>query len=223
MAVVTISRQFGAGGRTLGLRLCERFKFHLVDASVIDELAHKAKISVDWLAAMEKEASSTTLRLISSVVSSGIFYRTPAVPGEEFERKKYIDFLSRIMTSMAEEGGYVLIGRGSQLVLKNHPKVLHILLVGEAKDRVQFLIRHYHMSQAEAEEMIREKEKQRAAVATNIFGMNIDDPSLYHMILNTSRIPFDRAVNLAADLLVLFMKEIGERVPPNDFPTGNQS
>jgi len=210
MAVVTISRQFGAGGRTLGLRLSERFKFHLVDASVIDELARKAKISVDWLAAMEKEASSTMLRAISSVVSSGIFYRTPAVPGEEFEKKKYIDFLTRIMTSMADEGGYILIGRGSQLVLKDHPKAFHILLVGEAKDRVEFLIRHYDMSRAEAEAMIREREKERSAVASHIFGMDIDDPNLYHMCLNASRIPFDRVVNMVTDLLVRFMKKIGE-------------
>ena len=213
MAVVTISRLFGAGGRTLGLRLCERFKFRLVDASVIDELARKAKISVDWLAAMEKEASSATLRLISSVVSSGIFYRTPAVPGEEFEQKKYVAFLTQIMTSMANEGGYVLVGRGSQLVLKNHPRVLHLLLVGEAKDRAEFLIRHYDMSQAEAEEIIREQEKQRAAVASNIFGMNIDDPGLYHVILNTSRIPFERVVKITTGMLARFMKAIGETPP----------
>ncbi|UCF90734.1 MAG: hypothetical protein JSW39_20970 [Desulfobacterales bacterium] len=49
-----------------------------------------------------------------------------------------------------------------------------------------------------------------AAMGSNIFDMNIDDPGLYHVILNTSRIPFDRVVNLVADLLVLFMKEIGE-------------
>lgn len=216
MAVLTISRQFGAGGRTLGVRLCERFKYHLVDASVIDELARNDKISADWLVAMEKEASSAMLRLISSVVSSGIFYRTPAAPGEEFERKKYIAFLSRIMNSMANEGGYVLVGRGSQLVLKDHPKALHILLVGEAKERVEFLVRHYDLSPAAAEELIREKEKQRAAVAANIFGINIDDPSLYHVILNTSRIRFDRVVELVADLLVRFMKQIGE-IPPFDF------
>jgi cytidylate kinase len=49
MAVVTISRQFGAGGRTLAERLCERFGFHLVDEYAIDEMARKAKMSGDWL------------------------------------------------------------------------------------------------------------------------------------------------------------------------------
>jgi cytidylate kinase len=214
MAVVTISRLFGAGGRTLGLRLCERFKFRLVDASVIDELARKAKISVDWLAAMEKEASSPTLRLISSVVSSGIFYRTPAVPGEEFEQKKYVAFLTQIMTSMANEGGYVLVGRGSQLVLRNHPKALHVMLVGNYEERIRFLTRRYNLSRTEAEAKISEKERERASVAANIFGANIDDPRLYHMVLNTSRMPFDWALELVADLLVRFMKETGDSPSP---------
>jgi len=72
MAAITISRQFGAGGRTLGERLCHRFGFHLVDEFVIDELARKAKVKGDWLTAMEKEASSTLLSLLSNIVSSGL-------------------------------------------------------------------------------------------------------------------------------------------------------
>lgn len=210
MAVVTISRQFGAGGRTLGEKLCERFGFSLVDEFVIDELARKAKLSGDWLTAMEKEASSTLLGLISSMVSSGHLLRTPSAPDKEFERKKYVAFLSRVMTSMANEGGYALLGRGAQLVLKTHPKAFHVLLVADYEDRVKFMVQRYKLSSAEAEKIIKEKERQREAVASNIFGVEIDDPNLYHMVLNTSRVPFDSAVESAGDLFSRFMKELGE-------------
>ena len=208
MAVVTISRQFGAGGRSLGEKLCERFGFLLVDEFIIDELARKAKLSGDWLTAMEKEASSTLLSLISSIVSSGRFLWTQTAPNEEFERKKYIAFLTRIMTSMANQGGYLLLGRGAQLVLKNHPKVFHALLVADYEDRVKFMVERYNLSRSEAEKIIKEKERQRAAVASNIFGANIDDPKLYHIVLNTSRLPFDWAVDQVADLFRRFMKAV---------------
>jgi len=208
MAVVTISRQFGAGGRTLGEKLCERFGFHLVDEIVIDELARKAKVSGDWLTAMEKEASSKLLGLISSIVSSGLLYRTPSAPDEEFERKKYITFLTRVMTSMANEGGYVLLGRGAQLVLKNHPKGFHVLLVADYEDRVKFMVERYSLSRSEAEKIVKEKERQRTAVASNIFKANIDDPRLYHIVLNTTRVPFDTAVDCVADLFRRFMKAV---------------
>ncbi len=210
MAAITISRQFGAGGRTLGERLCERFGFHLVDEFVIDELALKAKVKGDWLTAMEKEASSTLLGLISSIVSSGLIYRTPAAPGEDFERKKYISFLTGIMTTMANEGGYVLLGRGAQFVLQSNTKVFHILLVAEYEDRVKFMLDRYNLPREEAEKIIKEKEGQREAVASKIFGVDIDDPKLYHMVLNTSRMPFDWAVESVGDLFFRFRKKLAE-------------
>jgi cytidylate kinase len=177
---------------------------------VIDELARKAKVKGDWLTAMEKEASSTLLRLISSIVSSGLIYRTPTAPGEDFERKKYKDFLRRVMTTMANEGGYVLLGRGAQIVLQDHPKVLRILLVAEYEDRVKFMVQRYHLSGEEAKKIIKEKETQRAAVATNIFGTDIDDPKLYHLALNMSRMPFDWAVDFAGDFFTRFRQGLGE-------------
>jgi cytidylate kinase len=210
VAAITISRQFGAGGRTLGERLCERFGFRLVDEYVIDELARKAKVKGDWLTAMEKEASSTLLSLLSNIVSSGLIYRTPTAPGENFERKKYKDFLRRIMTAMANEGGYVLLGRGSQFVLRDHPKVLRILLVAEYEDRVKFMVQRYRLSEDEAKKIIKEKETQRAAVATNIFGADIDEPKLYHIVLNVSLISFDWAVEVVGDFFARFRKKLGE-------------
>lgn len=76
MAVVTISRHFGAGGHTLGQMLCDRFDFRLADASVVDRSVRSAKLSPSFLNAMEKD-----------------------------DRQKYIAFLTQIFTAMANEGG----------------------------------------------------------------------------------------------------------------------
>jgi cytidylate kinase len=210
MAVITISREFGAGGRTLGEGLCGRFGFRLVDEHVIDELARRSKVSVEWLTAIEKEASSPLLGLISSIFSQGSRYLTPSSPGEGFERKKYIAFLSHTMTAMAVEGGYALLGRGSQLVLKGHPKAFHVLLVAEYEDRLRFMMEHYQLDEEQATKTIKEKERQREAVGTKIFEADINDPKLYHMILNTSRIPIDWAVDSVGDLFSRFMKKLDE-------------
>jgi cytidylate kinase len=208
MAVITISRQFGAGGRSLGEKLCERFGFHLVDESILDQLAHKARISGDWLRAMEKEASSNLLSLLSTVVSSGRFLRTPTVPLEEHEVQKYVAFMTRIMTSMADQGGFVLLGRGAQLVLKNHIKSFHVLLVADYEDRVRFMIERYSLPRPEVEKLIKEKERQRAAIGSNVYRTDINDFSLYHIVLNTSRVPFDWAVDQVADLFSRFTKAV---------------
>jgi cytidylate kinase len=208
MAVITISRQFGAGGWTLGEKLSRKFGFHLVDRHVIDEIARREKVSPGWLGAVEKEASSRILDLLSSIVSSGIFYRSPGGPEDQgMQRKKYIDFLTRIMEPMADQGGYVIVGRGAQFVLRGHPNAVHVLLVGERKKRVEFLVKRYGLSTSEAESMIKEREKERIALASNVFDANIDDPAMYDLVLNTCKISFDWAVETVASLVALKMQE----------------
>jgi cytidylate kinase len=208
MAVVTISRQFGAGGWTLAKNLVERFGFELVNEQVIDDLARKQKVSPHWLKGVEKEASSSLLSTISSVVSTGIFYRSPSAPKEGFkdmEHKRYIDYLAQVMGAMADRGGFVIVGRASQFVLKGHPKAIHVLLIAEYEDRVQFLMKGYKLSRQEAEDFIREKERQRAAVGEKIFKSDINDLRLYHIMVNTSLVPLEWAAEAICDLVAKFL------------------
>lgn len=205
MAVVTISRHFGAGGHTLGQMLCERFDFRLADASVVDRLARNAKLSPDWLNAMEKEASSPLLSMISTLVSGGIFYKHPGSPAEKDDRQKYIAFLTQIFTAMANEGGYVIVGRGAQFILKGHPKAIHVLLVADYESRVSFLMGQHKISRSDAEKTIRAREKERTALASRLFEENIDDASLYQIVLNTGTMPYDWVVDTVSELVTRFM------------------
>jgi cytidylate kinase len=205
MAVVTISRHFGAGGHTLGEKLCERFDFRLVDASVVDRLARKAKLSPNWLTAMEKEASSTLLSVISTFVSRGIFYKHPGSPAERDDRQKYLAFLTQIFTTLANEGGHVIVGRGAQFILKGHPKAIHVLLVADYESRVAFLVDHHKISRSEAERTIRAREKERAALASRLFEADIDDPSLYQIALNTGLMPYDWVIETVSELVTRFI------------------
>jgi cytidylate kinase len=214
MAVVTISRQFGAGGWTLAKKLVEHFGFELVTEDVIDDLARRQKVSPDWLKAVEKQASSKLLSTISSAVSSGIFYRIPSAPKEGFdgaEQKRYIEYLGQVMGAMADQGGFVIVGRGAQFVLKGHPKAIHVLLIAEYEDRVQFLMKGYSLSRPAAEDFIREKEGQRAAVGEKIFKSDINDLRLYHIVVNTSLVPFEWAEEAVSELVRKFLAKEKER------------
>lgn len=212
MAVLTISRQFGAGGWTLGEKLSQRFGFHFVDRSVIDKIAREEKVHPGWLDSIEKEASSRILNMLSSVVSSGIFYKSPGgTDSQEFERKRYVDCLTRIMKPMADKGGYIIVGRGAQFLLRGHPKVIHLMLVGDFRRRVDFLMKRYGITASEAESMIKDRERERIALASNVFNTNIDDPTLYDIVLNTCNVPFDWTFETISSLLALqIQRETGE-------------
>ena len=218
MAVVTISRHFGAGGHTLGEKLCERYGLRLVDASTIEQLARKAKISPNWLSAMEKEASSTLLSAVSSVVSRGLFYKGPGTPLEREDRRRYIEFLSTTFSTMADEDGYVVVGRGAQCILKDHPKALHFLLVADYESRVSFLMEHHDLSRPEAESEIRARERERAALGSRLFEANLDEMSLYHLILNTGRLPYEVALEAVYPVVAHFLDrwKTARASPPED-------
>lgn len=201
MAVLTITRQFGAGAALLGEKICEKIGFHMVDENIINEVARKEKISTNWLDAIEKESASNALYLLSSIVSKGFFYRTPGIPADESERKRYLDILNRIMKEMADKGGFVIIGRGAQFILKDHPKAIHVLLVNEYEKRIRMVSENLKVSRAEAVALIRDKEKQRAHLATNIFKKDIDDPIHYHMVLNAGKIPLEWAVDMLSSMI----------------------
>lgn len=67
---------------------------------------------------------------------------------------------------------------------------------------------------SEAEKRIRAREKEHAAIATRLFGANLDDVSLYHLVLNTSRIPFTWTQEITHDLVARFLKgEAGASLP----------
>ena len=159
---------------------------------------------------MEKEASSTVLSIISKIASRGLFYKTPGVPAtEKTERLKYIRFLTQIFTAMANEGGYVIIGRGAQFILKNHPRVIHVLLVADYENRIDFLVNKHQLTRTEAEKTIRAREKERTAMASRLFEADIDDASFYHLVLNTGRMPYEWATETLFRLVSRFLEQEG--------------
>ena len=197
MAVVTISRQFGAGALMLGKRICAKTGFHIVDENMIHDIAVKENISKDWLESIAKESASDTLYVLSNIVSKGFFYKVPGIPSDEVERKKYAEILKRIMNDMADKGGFVIIGRGAQFILEDHPRAIHLLLVGELENRVRRVSQSFNLSSFQAKRFIRAKEKQRSNLARNIFKKKFDDPSHYHVVINTDKLPVDWAVDAA--------------------------
>ena len=69
MAVITISRQFGAGGKTLGKRVAEKLGYPMIDNEIINKVAEMAKVSDDWVHSIEQEAGGKMMNFISKLVN----------------------------------------------------------------------------------------------------------------------------------------------------------
>lgn len=207
MSVLTISRQFGAGGWTLGKAIADRLNYKFVSSEVINKIAREANVSPGWIKSVEKHAGDWLIRFTSKLVSSNFIERHIGESKADFDEDKYISFLESIITKIAEEDDVVLLGRGSQFILQDNPNVLHVLIVADLEDRIKFIENIWNAGTKEAEKAIQTREKRRDAFLKYFNKGHPNSLGLYHLIINTSKME----MNEAEDLIVWLAKDFEAR------------
>ena len=207
MAVITISRQFGAGGITLGKMIAEKMGYTFADSDIIQRVAKEANVSTDWIESFEKEAGSKLSRFISSMVSKRWLDRVLSDERGYLDEQIYLDYLVLIVAQFADEGDVVILGRGSQYILNDHPDAVHILLVDQFENRVQFMMKQYDMAQKKAERMVASEDRRRLNLFKRLGKSDYDNPQLYHLVLNMGRLDLDTARDMVCELVASQLKE----------------
>lgn len=201
MAVLTISRQFGTGGLTLGKMVSEKLSFHFYDEEIIQLVAEKAKVSKHWVESMEKEAGGKFQRLISGLVSKSLIDRILDDQRGYIDENIYVDLLHKVIRKLADEGDAVIIGRGSQYILKDNKDTRHVLLVADKRHRIKFIEEHYNLSTDKATRVVNTEEKKRTALYRKFGKEDYDQPAHYHMVLNMNKTDLQTAVKLMCRLI----------------------
>ena len=196
MAVITISRQFGAGGKTLGKMIADKLGYTFADSDIIQRIAKEANVSETWVESFEKEAGSRLSRLISTMVSQRWIDRILKDERGYLDEKIYLDYLVLIIAQMADEGNVVILGRGSQYILNDHPEAHHILLINDIENRVKFLMTRYNLSDKQAARVVDYEDRRRTNLYRRLGKADYDDPTLYHLVLNMNRISLEDALKL---------------------------
>ncbi len=196
MAVITISRQFGAGGKTLGKMVAKELGYTFADQQIIQKIAETANVSPHWVESIEKEAGTRLTKVIDYVVSMKWVDRVLKEERGYIDEEIYLDYLVVIISQVAEEGNAVIIGRGSQYILNDHPDARHILLVDEAENRMKFMMENYDLSRKEAEKIVAKEDKRRLSFYGKLGKADFDNPGLYHLVLNMARLNMEKALRL---------------------------
>ena len=118
----------------------------------------------------------------------------------EVSDERYITTLSAIIRDLAVDHDAVIIGRGSQVILKDEPKAVHIMLVGPLEARIQYLARREGCSQGEATKRVSELDGGRCDFHHKVFKIDVNDPAVYHAAINTTKFPDDDAAEIIVDL-----------------------
>jgi cytidylate kinase len=202
MAVITISRQFGAGGRTLGERLAKRLRYKYVDEDMIREVAKKAGVSSGQVRAFERDGGSRLMKFLDTIVSKGFIDRLVSEKYGYIDEKSYVPAIKALVQELYEKGNAVIIGRGSQYILQDCENTLHILLVSDLEHRVRFMMDTYQLTEDKALRAIR----RAAQIRTCFLGLftdktSHDDPLTYDLVINMNHVSLDKAEELVVTLI----------------------
>jgi cytidylate kinase len=201
MAVVTISRQFGAGGKTLADAVAERLHYTCFGSEIIQMVAQKAKISTHWAEAMEKEAGGAFQKFISGLVPKTLIDRVIGNQRGYIDEEIYVDLLREIITKIAEGDNVVIIGRGSQYILGEREQTYHFLLVASREHRIRFIEKKFDLRPKQALQAVINDDKRRRNLYRKFHRTDFDKPDHYHAVLNMSRLSIEQATDIITGIV----------------------
>ena len=202
MAVITISRQFGAGGWLLGERLAKRLGYRCVNEGMIQEVAKKGKISSGRVRVFEKSGTNKLMKFLDRLVSTGSVDRFVSERHGHLDEKGYVKIVRGIFKELHEKGNVIIIGRGGQYILKDYPNTYHLLLVGDMKSRIRLIMDTHKLTEDKAKAMIKKMGGQRARVLRLFSGHEFhDNPIYYDLVINTTQVSLQKTEELVINLV----------------------
>lgn len=201
MSVITISRQFGAGGKTLAQKVADKLNYKIAHEEIIEKLAEDAKVSSDVVSAFENEGRGLLKRASNFLTRQRFIDHVMDENRNYMDGEIYIDLLNKIVPEMADEGNIIILGRGAQFILKGREDAYHVLLVAERDDRVRFMQEQYGLSQEKAREAVDRQGERREALMRLFKRGDYDDATHYNMVINQSKMDLDMAAELVCEMV----------------------
>jgi cytidylate kinase len=225
MAVLTISGQAGSRAPEIGRLAAKQLQFDYVDREILVEAAKTLGVPMESVAPFDERTASLGERLASMLrrflersavagaadpmlgsggldILLGRTYSEAAASGDlqEVSDESYFSTLTDVIHDLATNDNVVIIGRGSQVILKDWPAAVHVLLVGPLEHRIRQLALRDGLEEEEASKRVHDGDKGRAAFHQKFFKVEVDDPALYHLTLNTGRFTPEETALMISEL-----------------------
>lgn len=187
--VITIARQHGALGTELARRLADDLKLDLFDREIIHRIAESSHLSERVVSSLDEKNRELLTDWLAAAASRD--YLSPA---------EYRYHLTRVVGAIAHQGGAVIIGRGSNLIL-GPGQALRLLVVGPLEVRVRRLMERDSLSDREARRRIQEVESDRRAFLMKYFHAEFPEPETFDLVVNPFVLGLDGCVRVVGSAL----------------------
>ncbi len=154
--VITISREFGSGGRTIGRIVAKALGYKFYDAEIIDEVMQKSGLSREIVEKYDEYATHKNSLLYTIAVNAG----GDSYNGLSLANRVHIAQVSCIK-QIADEGNCVIIGRGADYILRDREDCLHVFVRADMKFRASRVIENYGETDVKIDERLKDKDMRR--------------------------------------------------------------
>ena len=208
MPVITLSRQFGAGGAAVGRLLAGRFDADYLDREVVFEAARRAGIPATIADELDERTPGWVTRLGIALTAAYPEVIIPDLAGDAAApayEDRLAAFTGEVIGEAAERRNAIIVGRGGAFILRDRPEVLHVQLEASLEARVRYCRMQVEETggqdlpdDAAVARLCTSVDKARGAYLRRHFGVDWRDPAHYHLVLDTGRLGLETAAELIA-------------------------
>ena len=186
--VITISREFGSGGRTIGKKVAEQLGIPCYDSELIQKIAEESGFDAKFVQKAGEYAPGGFLSNLSS--------RTFGPTNEDYLWKIQYQIISRL----AGQGPCVIVGRCADYILRDKADCLRVFIHADAQFRARRIVQEYGERAESPEQRLRDKDKRRAAYHRFYTNMKWGHAQNYDLTLNSGTLGIDKCVEIIRDL-----------------------
>jgi CMP/dCMP kinase len=203
MPVITIGRQFGAGGKTVGEMLASRLNADILDSRLIDQVAHRLELPKEEVEAEDEQPGSLLHRLLMALGSAsgepmippeGTAWNPPNVAPAFDTRRAVLQITQNVIQEAARGGNVVIVGRGGAYILRDFEGALHVYVRAAEAIRVKDVMARLNLSEEEARRRMKQTDENWSAYIKQVYGHDRNLPSHYDLVLDTGRLGYEATV-----------------------------
>ena len=189
--LITISREFGSGGRLIGKRLAENLDIPYYDKELLDRIAEESGFSKEMIVEAEKKAKNSFLYSLASAMGTGEAGPESLSLNERFFLAQF-DTIRRI----ADEGSCVIVGRCADYVLRGMPEATNVFIYAEEADKIKRAVQEYGVPEDSVKKLMKDTDKARANYYSYHTGRKWGDHVNYNLSIDSGYIEIEDIVDL---------------------------
>jgi cytidylate kinase len=195
--VVTLAALYGAGGSVVGPRVAETLGVQFLDREIPAAVAKKTGLPTSAVVGVDDEPQTVRKRLVSrlgraSTMSAGA---EGSADNLDVQDRRLRGYLEEFLASAAASGA-VALGRGGMVILRDVPSALHVHLGGPREARIRQAIEIEAINREAAEQRQELEDKSRIDYVRRAYGVDGEDPALYHLVIDSTALDLDACVEL---------------------------